>query len=403
MTKRKRESNCHQTTRQHPTSGSTDSFVLSNDLLNHILGFFICPKKGIVDSDSLLACASTCHRWKNASYSQSLWKQLLVPQNDSRSPSHKSSENYKDVIHKALSIKEQGKEFDKDSLSSDLNPIGFVRRRTHTETNDPCTTWYDAVERAHGIPCLLAVSKTTSRHDESYNSRWMIQELYKGMKETLDFLRPMTETDSNKSSTPSSYYPRGIAVINNRIVRWYHGNFQERHSRLRNHRNVTTSSIGNQLSGGVSNLLRLEKSSETLSLDRPRLQMDHWATLVDWIIEIVECFDLKDETAFQAMSFMDRFLFLSPTQVSICAQSIRGYMLKSVSVLISVALENYFSTCRVYFGESNINLWQVQHYFWRLNAVIQQEPWKLMMFRFVLTILLWPLTFKRWPICCCKR
>lgn len=41
--------------------------------------------------------------------------------------------------------------------------------------------------------------------------------------------------------------------------------------------------------------------------NRNHLRMDAWATLVDYIVEIVEVFDLDIAAAFQALEYFDRF------------------------------------------------------------------------------------------------
>ena len=48
---------------------------------------------------------------------------------------------------------------------------------------------------------------------------------------------------------------------------------------------------------------------------RRRIDVEAHATLVDWIVEIVECFQLEDRVIFQSLSFLDRFLnkSVSPT------------------------------------------------------------------------------------------
>jgi serine/threonine protein kinase len=58
------------------------------------------------------------------------------------------------------------------------------------------------------------------------------------------------------------------------------------------------------------------ESQNQLSPTRKRLRVDAWATLVDYIIEIVHVFDLKVSAAFRAMDYFDRFFSSSSGLVS---------------------------------------------------------------------------------------
>lgn len=54
-----------------------------------------------------------------------------------------------------------------------------------------------------------------------------------------------------------------------------------------------------------------------LSPNRRHVRMDAWATLVDYIIEIVEVFDLTSTAAFRAIHYFDRFFSSYHTSVSL--------------------------------------------------------------------------------------
>lgn len=51
---------------------------------------------------------------------------------------------------------------------------------------------------------------------------------------------------------------------------------------------------------------------------RKYVRLDAWATMVDYIIEIVEVFDLDIAAAFRAMNYFDRFFSLYQGSVSSC-------------------------------------------------------------------------------------
>jgi len=59
-----------------------------------------------------------------------------------------------------------------------------------------------------------------------------------------------------------------------------------------------------------------ESQNQQLCPSRNHARIDAWATLVDYVVEIVEVFDLKIEAAFRAMNYFDRFFSLYPGSVS---------------------------------------------------------------------------------------
>jgi hypothetical protein len=66
----------------------------------------------------------------------------------------------------------------------------------------------------------------------------------------------------------------------------------------------------------VRSLLEFEEGCYESPLEPLRLEIEAWATLVDWIVEIVECFQLEDRVIFESLSFLGRFLAAASVRFS---------------------------------------------------------------------------------------
>jgi serine/threonine protein kinase len=79
-----------------------------------------------------------------------------------------------------------------------------------------------------------------------------------------------------------------------------------------------------------SELKRISSSiakESQLSPTRRHVRMDAWATLVDYIVEIVEVFDLTSTAAFRAMHYFDRFFSSYHASVSLLFCVLSGTMI----------------------------------------------------------------------------
>lgn len=78
-----------------------------------------------------------------------------------------------------------------------------------------------------------------------------------------------------------------------------------------------------------------ESQCQQLSSTRKHVRMDAWATLVDYVVEIVEVFDLEISAAFRAMGYFDRFFSSYQGSVSAPPQTLTQVGLNHCCVKIT--------------------------------------------------------------------
>ena len=69
------------------------------------------------------------------------------------------------------------------------------------------------------------------------------------------------------------------------------------------------------LQQSVSRLFDLQRSFGTQDTSRRHLETASWATIVDWMIEVVDVFELDDKTAHIAMGLVDRVIATSELDI----------------------------------------------------------------------------------------
>ena len=214
--------------------------------------------------------------------------------------------NSKSSVHRSLQIKEQTVVSDGAWFHPSL--IGFTHLKCNYKSRFPQSELYFFVkERATGSKFLLSLSINEKKN------RSMLRDLYANHFELKEeFL--LRDSNHTYKFYPSQRSPLGITVWKGRVVRWYR-------TESETEANQTIEQISSleiqlytdirdrdQLFVFVRHLMDLEKTS----LGDPKNDITHYAQgrqhMVDWMVEIVECFGLGDLTIFQAMRLFDRFL-----------------------------------------------------------------------------------------------
>jgi hypothetical protein len=278
--------------------------IFSNDILHHIFGFLLSKSGSVVDGRSLRSASLVSKQWRDVVHSSSLWANLVrVPGDDSV-----------DSIGRSLQIREMsGREgTSKESL------IGFVKLDRNDFDSNSDVINFRVLERATKKKCILSIAKNEHKTPD------MMKEIYEAhFLQKERFLKPRKGQEI--TSHFRCRFPLGVCVLNGRVVRWYEDSKAK--DRLRQRVSIPARrgkscevSMESPASGRldalknlkldqeVKHLLNLERTYGALHASRPHVRMDCWATVVDWVIEIVECFNLEDQAAFHAMSLFDRFI-----------------------------------------------------------------------------------------------
>ena len=289
----------------------TDADVLSNDLLLHILEFFVSDT-GLVDGESLRSAALVCWRWKHVAYSRSIW---AIP-----ARLRGSGMSIHDSVASSLAIREA----DSRSKTQVKSLTGFVKLEHTFSMDSSVSNSYRVLVRATGRTCILSLAKDQRKTPEMLKELFQAHQILKG-----GFMQPKDSNDS-RLLCKLNCFPRGVDVWNGRLVRWYDETQSEIQGSvqpilltpLRGVPEANPSSLFSCIrpsdipSGqSIGDMLALERSAGLMDSARTHIRVDCWATLVDWVVEIVECFDLDDHTAYRAMSFFDRFVSTSEVRI----------------------------------------------------------------------------------------
>ena len=268
------------------TGESQSAFTWENDILHHIIGFFVCPKISLVDGEALRSCSLVNRRWKQIVYSPAIWANIGLDQ--------ASRKQQTPTVHLSLQIHElavDSPEIRKPrsrvgSMIGFLN-LGKVGKRPSFNTSE----WL-VMHRATNQRYIISLPKNEEKTNE------MIRELFEvHHMEAEGFLK-------STSKHPSPCFLRGVQIRDGRLIRWYDDNSDV--PNFQNEANLgpsnTTSDLQHvemrnnlNLAGSLSHLLRLECAGGPIDISREHIRMDCWANLVDWMTEIVVC---KPRTCF---------------------------------------------------------------------------------------------------------
>jgi hypothetical protein len=237
--------------RKKPKSSFEELF--SNDILFSVCSFFVSPS-GKLDGATLRSIALVSKKFKTAAYSASLWK-IPVDINSRFCAS-------------SLQLRDEA------SLKQSL--MGFVMLFPE-KVKCESATWR-VIEKASGREGSMELART------NHKSYALLKQVYR---------------DHFHSSECSN----NISLWNGRVVRWFPESVL-----LHN----TTEKVAD-----ITHLLKLQAMSST---SRNLVQQQHvmeecWPFIVDWIAEIVECFDLDDMVIFETLKYFDRILYTSEVRL----------------------------------------------------------------------------------------
>jgi hypothetical protein len=317
--------------------------TLSNDLLQHVASFFV-SEKGLVDGESLRSIALVSKRWKEVVYAQSLW---VIPAGLTSTGKQSAS----NAIGSSLAIRE----IDETGESSVDSCIGFLKlERTISPTSSVASS-FRVLERATDRRCILSIGKDKEKTSE------MLKELFDAHHIQQDaFLQPFRE--STTALYRSLRFPRGVRVgLDGKLIRWYDDVDEDdvQQPRISPREEVTANQVHSQLSRklgcqkldqSIAHLLALERTAGSIDSSQAHIRNDCWATLVDWLFEIVECFGLDDHAAYRAMAYFHRFLSVSqvsqvrlgiaPKGLEVVPAPLQFVLTLSYSLLITAATKN---------------------------------------------------------------
>lgn len=311
------------------TEKYTQSFPLSNDILHDVLGYFVSESVEKVDGQSLRSAMLVCKQWHSIATSRTMWSSNpLLP--------HSGSD---DSIRFALYIQDGASKEKTDNLSSPgsrqpetLSLIGFQKLKFLGKAiAGDQSLLYRSVERSSGERCILSIGPQNKKSAQIINHIFE-GDFFHGANRDISWLVDGSSDNGDNSYCMPNKYPRGVALIGRQVVRWYQNaedinsiypkpSFQPTLRNIRRgfeefHKSGSEGVCCNSQDklmyrlrkcSSLEHLLRLERSNCPTQL-KDHISMRHWAVLVDWVVEIVQCFDLEDRIMFQAMDLFRGFV-----------------------------------------------------------------------------------------------
>jgi hypothetical protein len=297
------------------SAGNDEIELLSKDLLHHMMDFFV-SESGLVDGNSLRSCALVCKRWKEVAYSPSIW---IIPasfskleRNSTMATNPTTGQGPHCTMASSLAIREMvdpdaPSEFEPPPLpvesligfynlgrlkSPQTSPVSSSSYKK-TKTGAKACISFRVMERSTGRRFILSIAK------DEHNTPEVVKELFQAhLEQSNDFFSTSQQPRDNTSMRKPFGFPRGVHLRRDgRLIRWYdHTNDSEVDSE--SHSEDESSGLSqplqplgeasSELNFSIGHLLGLEGSSEGhLDPSRGHLRSDCWATLVDWIAEIV--------------------------------------------------------------------------------------------------------------------
>ena len=239
--------------------------------------------------------------------SRSLWVTPVGTRDHCEIHDDEKANLHSTLVYRSLQIREQAR----DHSSSDKSPLpsllGFTKLKYYG--NKYQELYFFVKERVSGSKLLLAISrdgqKTPSHMRDVYANHFEL----KG-----DFLL-RDNNDKLETSFPSQRFPMGISIWKGRLIRWYRSETETEcreiidqiQSKIKStsHQDLAITNYENNFSF-LCHLIDLENDSVQNKRDR-NVYAEGRQHMVDWMVEIVECFGLEDRTIFQAMLLFDRF------------------------------------------------------------------------------------------------
>uniref|UniRef100_A0A7S4AAB1 Cyclin-F n=1 Tax=Pseudo-nitzschia australis TaxID=44445 RepID=A0A7S4AAB1_9STRA len=350
--------------------------LLSVDILHQVFKFFVSNNQ-TVDGESIRVASLVCKQWRDVVDSRLLWETpaRIEEHHGNRNGDDEGDENCRlCTVHQSLQIKEMigVSSIDQNSLQSSL--IGFVNLKRYGRGLPEL--YFFVRERVTGFRFLLSISRN------GHISPSIIRDLYVNHFELKEEFLRRDRNNGPDNFFPPQQFPLGISVWRGRVLRWYRSGTE-----------TEATSMIEQISPKRKDLLHqqiyhLTESEKTISLVRHLLDLEKASLgdrdnnesyryegrqhMIDWIVEISECFDLEDRTIFQAMLLFDRFIASADQRVK-----------TSLFQLVTGACVSIASKCnKVYLTEKDIsfccdNKFPVASIVATEKLILNQLEWRL--------------------------
>lgn len=331
--------------------------LFSSDILHQVLSFFVSNNQ-IVDGESLRVASLVCKQWQGVVDSRSLWDTPGGVREHNKSNDNDNTDSPYNTVYRSLDIREQVGDCLSYENSLQASLIGFVNLKYYGGKFPEL--YFFVRERATGSKLLLSISRDGQKHPSFIRDVYVNHFELKG-----EFL---LRDNNNKLDNffPSQRFPLGISLWKGRVVRWY-----------RSETELEAMEAINLISPKRETLLHQDlafaKPDKHFSLARHLIELEINSLrdtndgifhaegrqhMVDWMVEIVECFALEDRTIFQAMLLFDRFItsydrIISTSSFQLIAGACLLIASKCNTVFItakdvSFCCDNLFFCCQCY-------------------------------------------------------
>ncbi len=271
--------------------------LLSSDILHQVFKFFVSESQ-IVDGESLRVASLVCKQWRGIVDSKSLWA--------ASARAMECNDNNSNSVHRSLQLKEG----DGNEATLHASLIGFTNLKCYGNNFPESEMYYHVRERATGSKYLLSISGDNQKNPS------LIRDLYANHFELKeDFL--LRDSNDKQLMYSSQCCPLGITIWLGRVLRWYRSESEneacETIAQISSNREIKLFdqdfSERKKLFCYVRHLIDLENTYSRRSNEDLGYYAQGRQHMVDWMVEVVEVFELGDRTLFQAMLIFDRFLF----------------------------------------------------------------------------------------------
>ena len=280
--------------------------LLSSDILHQVFKFFVSSDQ-IVDGESLRVCSLVCKQWRNIVDSRSLWVTPVGTKDHCEIHDDEKANLHSTLVYRSIQIREQARDHSSIGKSPLPSLLGFTKLKYYGNKHQEL--YFFVKERVSGSKLLLAISRDGQKTPSHLRDVYVNHFELKG-----DFLL-RDNNDKLETLFPSQRFPLGISIWKGRLIRWYRSETETEcreiidqiQSKIKStsHQDLAITNYENNFSF-LRHLIDLENDLVQNKRDR-NVYAEGRQHMVDWMVEIVECFGLEDRTIFQAMLLFDRF------------------------------------------------------------------------------------------------
>lgn len=366
---------------QEDTANASHIVLHSNDILFQIFEFFVGDNGDSgVDGTALKNAMLVCRQWNQMANSKALWNISIQRFPETLDSTHRALLMCSNCENPTLSLNQP-----EEGEDQQLPLIGFQKISDEVSRHGDQSSIFRVKNRATGKRSLLSVSRPNNRTREVLNQVF----------EAHFFQRSDFHNGKEDSSAfMSKQFPQGVAIISGRVTRWY----QESTnctifpnpvfvSHLKSFRNGweevhsedmdTLDSMERrfQLCYSFDHLKQLERDHMGNTRDfagDPVTDSVYWAMIVDWVIEITQCFDLEDRIVFHTMALFRHFMW----KTRACVPPQKFQLVASACMLIACKC-NMHEMKEVDFIRCSDNTFALEYLQKMEELVLETLKWKL--------------------------